>query len=195
MDYITGTVAIIAAVASLINIFLTVHRNKQDGIVAYRMKWINNMREEFSKVLGWVWYTQNENGKIAFSSLEELRSSVYKIKLLLNTSDDYDNKINVMVTKYFDIISSAYIKMLFSQDLKNDTAQFIYTIQSSEQYQKAENMKKDIQKYVRVYLKTEWMRVRLESSIFKLKYKEFWSCRGGFDFKKATEKYLKEYKD
>ncbi len=35
----------IATIASIVNICLTIHRNNQDGIVSYRIQWINHRQK------------------------------------------------------------------------------------------------------------------------------------------------------
>lgn len=85
--------ASVAALTGIINMIISIYKNRQDGITKYRMNWINDVRNEFTNILSWSWYCQDENGSIKFNNINELRKSVYKISLFLNVKDDYDKKI------------------------------------------------------------------------------------------------------
>lgn len=94
--------ASVAALTSIGNIVLTIHRNKQDGVTYYRMQWIDNVREEFAIILSWNWCSQDEDGNIKVNSIEKLEKSVYKISLYLNVKDNYDQSVLNKTFKYLD---------------------------------------------------------------------------------------------
>lgn len=187
--------ASIAALTSIANICLTIQRNKQDGITAYRMKWIDDVRNEFSNIFSWTWYTQDSDGRFILYPLDELRKSVYKVTLYLNVKDDYDYKVLEKTFEYLNSATKTYETLLISQSIENLTYKFIMTQQSSNVFKKSQRIKEELQKLVRVYLKTEWTRVKAESSIIKIKYSFCWKKFKGFQADRAIEKFLKEYKD
>lgn len=187
--------ASIAALTSIANICLTIHRNKQDGITAYRMKWIDDVRNEFSNIFSWTWYTQGSDGRFILHPLDELRQSVYKVTLFLNVKDDYDYKVLEKTFEYLNSATKTYETLLVGQSIENLTSKFILTQQSSTSFQESKIIKEELQKLVRVYLKTEWTRVKVESSILKTKYSFCWKMFKGFQADQAIEKFLREYKD
>ncbi len=185
--------ASVAAITGVANIVLTIHKNKQESIVAYRMKWVEEIREEFSKVLSWIYYTQNNNDQIMFNCINELRTSVYKISLMLNISDDYDNEIRKKLFEYLNEVKRAY-EIYHSKGLSNEPFYQWYVVsECSGSFKKSEKIKKELEKLIGVYLKTEWTRVKAESSMCKIKYKFCWNIFKGFQSDKAIEKFTKEY--
>lgn len=191
----------VAALTGIANIILTIHRSKQDGIVSYRMKWIDNVREEFSNILSWIIYTQDKNGRITINPINNLRKSVYLISLYLNVKDDYDQKILKKTFEYLEKVTKAYqtlnVGSLINLDNPNDNLSFkLITLQDiNSKFEESEKIKQELHKLIRVYLKTEWTRVKAESSIIKFRYRHFWSCIHGFKSNKAIEKFSEEYKD
>ncbi|MBR0536457.1 MAG: hypothetical protein IIX14_08795 [Clostridia bacterium] len=187
--------ASIAAITGITNICLTIHRNKQDGITSYRMQWINNVREEFSNILSWTWYTQDSQGKITPNPIDELRKSVYKVCLYLNVKDDYDYKILEKTFEYLNMVTKTYEPILLSQSITQDELNYLAALQSSAAFTESKKIKEELQKLVRVYLKTEWTRVKVESSVLKTQYSYCWKLFKGFQSQKAVEKFLSEYKE
>lgn len=187
--------ASVAALTGIINIIISIYKNRQDGITKYRMNWINDVRNEFTNILGWSWYYQDENGNVKFNSVNELRKSVYKISLFLNVKDDYDKKILKKTFDYFNAVEKAYQGLKLGE-YSNDNNMAIYAaIQSNDLLKKAEKSKKELHKMIRVYLKTEWTRVKYDSSITKIGYCKYWKPIIGFNANKAIEKFSKEYKE
>ena len=188
--------ATIAALTGLANMWLSIHRNKQDGITSYRMQWINELREEFANVLSWNYYAIGEDGKINLNpTIDELRRSVYKISLLLNVKDDYDHKVLEETMKYLDSATTFIKNTLVGINANNVPLANTLVLQNNALLTELERKRKQLQKLVRVYLKTEWTRVKVESSIFKYKHRKFWKCFKGFQSDKAIQKFLSEYKD
>lgn len=195
--------ALIAAFASLflglINVFISIHKNKQDTITKYRMEWINEIRKEYSTILGWTWYQQTADGRLWINSINDLRNSIYKISLMLNIKDDYDNEVLKKTFEYLDDITHAYTSSNFVNTLeknKDNSAMFILLTQSFSQYtNNSDAIRDELEKMVRVYLKVEWTRVKTESSILKLGYLKYWNPFCGFNSKKAIKKFSKDYKE
>ncbi|MDE5565168.1 MAG: hypothetical protein K2I93_08415, partial [Oscillospiraceae bacterium] len=103
-----------------------------------------------------------------------------------------------VLEKTFEYLNSAtktYETLLISQSTKDITYKVIMAQQSSNVFEKSQSIKEELQKLVRVYLKTEWTRVKAESSIIKIKYSFCWKRFKGFQADRAIEKFLKEYKD
>ena len=71
--------AIVSVVLGLVNMILTIHRNKQDGITAYRMQWIKELQEEYAKILSWSFLSQDSIDKHIFRTIDDLQNSVYKV--------------------------------------------------------------------------------------------------------------------
>ena len=187
--------ASIAAITSIANIILTIHRNNQDGIISYRMQWINSVREEFSNILSWTWYTQDPVGKMIPNPIDQLRKSVYKVSLYLNVKDDYDYKVLNKTFEYLNMVIKTYEPLLLTQSFTQKDFNYLLALKSSKSFNESQEIKKELQKLVRVYLKTEWTRVKAESSISKTKFRYCWKMSKGFQADRAIEKFLKEYKD
>ena len=77
---ITGGIAIITV---LVNIGLTMHRNKQDSVTTYRMAWINELREEYSKILSWDFKTQDAQGKTIFNPINDKTVKIISDTLII----------------------------------------------------------------------------------------------------------------
>lgn len=187
--------ASVAALTGIINIIINIYKNRQDGITKYRMNWINDVRNEFTNILGWSWFYQDENGKLVFNSVKELQKSVYKISLYLNVKDDYDQKILEKAFNYLNTVEKAYQGLKLGEYSNNNSMAIYATVQSNDLLKMSEKQKKELHKMVRVYLKTEWTRVKCDSSITKIGYLEFWKPFTGFNANKAIEKFSKEYKE
>lgn len=186
--------ASVAALTGRINIIISIYKNRQDGITKYRMNWINDVRNEFTNILGWSWYYQDENGNVKFNSVNELRKSVYKISLFLNVKDDYDKKILKKTFDYLDAVDKEYQGFAVDASSNIDIMKAYATNQGTKLFKTAEETKKELHKMVRVYLKAEWTRVKCDSSMTKIGYLEFWKPFAGFNANKAIEKFSKEYK-
>lgn len=193
----TVLAAIIAAVAALItlfvNFYMSIRRNNIDGIVSYRMKWINELREEFSKVLGWQCCAQDEKGKIISNPIDNLRISAYKINLMLNICDKHDKEISDKLFEYLDAATNSYASYCCGGLVKDELQQKVFAANFTSEFNRSEEIKKELQELVRIYLKVEWMRVRAESSIRKKPYNAFWIRGKGFQSDKAFEYYKTQY--
>lgn len=191
--------AIIAAAVAILTIIsntvLSIQRNKQDGITSYRMKWVESVRSEFTNILSWTWFCNSTDGKITINSIDDLRKSVYRISLLLNIKDEYDRKILSKTFEYLESASNVYFGLNFNQLIENDTLKTMNTFQNNELYNKSEKIKKDLLMLVRVYLKTEWTRVKCESSINKIRYIKYWRPFVGFQASKAINDFLLQYEN
>lgn len=193
--------AIIAAVASIVglivNVCLSLHRNKLEGIVAYRMKWINDLREEFSEMLSWECCKISEKGEVSISSIDSLRKSIYKIDLMLNICDKFDKEISEKLLKYLKSINSVFGSKYFAEMTEEPTEKTFLALNMCNEFQISQKLRKELQKLAHIYLKVEWMRVRAESSlkIIRNPYKEYWSFFKGFQADKAFEYYKEQYEE
>lgn len=200
--------AVVAIITSLINMFLTIHRNKQDSITTYRMNWINELREEYSKILSWDIKTQADNGDTVFNPINELQKSVYKVSLMLNTKDDYDKELLTYTFSYLENVESLYNAYYLNKrfdkykkesDTKEKEESFNNTMkilnnQSSDMMDNMLEIKSELLKMVRIYLKAEWTRVKAEASILKNGYLKYYNCKG-FDSKKVMKDISDKYKN
>ncbi len=185
--------AAVAAIAGIANFFLTVHRNKQDGVTKFRMEWIEHVRDEFTTILGWDWYRQCDNGKICFNFVETMRNSTNKIALYLNVRDDYDSRVLKLCYQYLEETEKLYSKYVICDNIESIDFKLLFAVQASNEWKSTETIKKELIKLVRVYLKMEWTRVKVESSLIKIKYWYCWRPFKGFLPDKAIEKYTNEY--
>lgn len=186
--------AAIAALTSIANILLTVHRNKQDGITTYRMQWINDVRNEFTKILSWDFY-KDADGQMVQRPIDDLKESVYKVSLFLNMKDEYDQQV---LRKTFELLKYAqktYGTITMANTMGKEENKMILIFQANEANQRLQKVKDELHKLIRVYLKTEWTRVKVESTINKFQYFYCWKPFCGFQANKATKKFLNEYKD
>ncbi len=201
---ITGGIAIITVV---VNMGLTIHRNKQDSVTTYRMAWINEIREEYSKILSWDFKTQDAQGKTIFNPINDIQRSVYKVSLMLNTKDTYDKELLDLTFTYLENIESMYNSYFLQKELSEDKAELI-SKQGEESYDKTiQHIEKEfdkaldnileikytLHKKIRVYLKAEWTRIKAESSIIKFKYRKYYTC-SGFNSEKVIKETLENYK-
>lgn len=68
-------------------------------------------------------------------------------------------------------------------------------INVNERNKQIDELRKRILKMIRIYLKVEWSRVKLESSVCKFKHWSYWRPFKGFISEKALEKYNNDYID
>ena len=188
-----GIAAVVSIISVIINVAAIQKRNRLEGITAYRMQWIENLRNEYSKILSWNYYSQRDDGTITINSINCLRESVEKVALLLNVSDDYDNKILKLTYEYLNKLELVNTSLNLANLISNDTSDFFLIISSNAYYKEALELKPELQKLVRIYLKTEWTRVKFETLFLKNKLSEFKKNRS-FSSEKAIEKFTKEYK-
>lgn len=187
--------AFIAGITGIINTVISINKNRQEGVTKYRMNWINDVRNEFTNILSWSWYYQNEDGNIKFNDVDELRKSIYKISLYLNVKDDYDQQILKKAFDYLNTVETAYQQLKLGEYSNNNSIAYCAASQSDNLLKKAENLKNELHKLIRVYLKTEWTRVKYDSSITKFGYFKFGKPFLGFNANKTMEKFLNEYKE
>lgn len=199
---------VVATVTSLINMFLTIHRNRQDSITTYRMNWVNELREEYSKILSWDLKTQDDSGNTVFNPINDLQKSVYKISLMLNTKDDYDKKLLDYTFTYLENIEQIYTSYYMHKRLakyKNEADSEetqkvfersikMFDEDSSEAMDNILDIKSELHKLIRIYLKVKWMRVKAETSILKLGYWKYYKCFK-FNSEKALEDISGNYKE
>lgn len=186
--------ASIAAVTGITNVFLAIHRNKQDGITAYRMQWINEIRLAFAEVFSWKLYTQNSEGNMIACPIEDFNRSIYLISLLLNVKDDYDKKVLDKLFEYQKEVTKTYETLYVGNSTKESWIQLIMLDECRDAVEKAEKTKKELLSLVRIYLKTEWTRVKVDSSILKIRYWYCWKPFYGFQSEKVIQKISSECK-
>ena len=200
--------AVVATVTGLIDMFLTIHRNRQDSITTYRMNWVNELREEYSKILSWDLKTQDDSGNTIFNPINDLQKSVYKVSLMLNTKDDYDKKLLDYTFKYLESIENIYnayymhkrlVKYKNEADSKEKQEVFERSIKlfdedSVEAMDNIFEIKSELHKMIRIYLKVEWTRVKSETSILKFGYRKYYK-RFKFNSEKALEDISGTYKE
>ena len=201
--------AIVSVVLGLVNMVLTIHRNKQDGITAYRMQWIKELQEEYAKILSWSFLSQDSTGKHIFRTIDELQNSVYKVSLMLNLRDEYDKEILETTFAYLEKVQDLYRDYYIGEKLKEyqekaETEEKKLSFEelmenNSERgcdlLEDITNLKQILHKKIRIYLKAEWTRVKAESTILKVQYLDYYRPFKGFSSKSAIDKFESEYKD
>lgn len=96
---------------------------------------------------------------------------------------------------YLDAVDKAYQGLAVGASSNSDIMKAYVANQGSKLFITAEESNKELFKMVRVYLKTEWTRVKCDSSITKIGYFSLWKPFLGFNANKAIEKLSKEYKE
>ena len=201
--------AIVSVVLGLVNMVLTIHRNKQDGITAYRMQWVKELQEEYAKILSWSFLSQDSTGKHIFRTIDELQNSVYKVSLMLNLRDEYDKEILETTFAYLEKVQDLYRDYYIGEKLKEyqekaETEEKKLSFEelmenNSERgcdlLEDITNLKQILHKKIRIYLKAEWTRVKAESTILKVQYLDYYRPFKGFSSKSAIDKFESEYKD
>lgn len=161
----------ITLLIGLCNLFVSIHKNRVDFISQNRMMWIREVRELSSEILSWK-YTD---------STVKILNQINRLIMYLNISNSIDENINSELLKMFD---SAY-KLSFYKNLKSQTAKTLF-----EEYF---SHKQEFRTLIRIYLKKEWVRVKVESQVIKVPFVHFWIPFKGFDEKWATKKLMKQY--
>ena len=201
--------AIVSVVLGLVNMVLTIHRNKQDGITAYRMQWIKELQEEYAKILSWSFLSQDSSGKHIFRTIDDLQNSVYKVSLMLNLRDEYDKEILETTFAYLEKVQDLYRDYYIGEKLKEyqekaETEEKKLSFEElmennsergSDLLEDITNLKQILHKKIRIYLKAEWTRVKAESTILKVQYLDYYRPFKGFSSKSAIDKFESEYKD
>ena len=201
--------AIVSVVLGLVNMVLTIHRNKQDGITAYRMQWVKELQEEYAKILSWSFLSQDSTGKHIFRTIDELQNSVYKVSLMLNLRDEYDKEILETTFAYLEKVQDLYREYYIGEKLKEyqekaETEEKKLSFEElmennsergSDLLEDITNLKQILHKKIRIYLKAEWTRVKAESTILKVQYLDYYRPFKGFSSKSAIDKFESEYKD
>ena len=201
--------AIVSVVLGLVNMILTIHRNKQDGITAYRMQWIKELQEEYAKILSWSFLSQDSSGKHIFRTIDDLQNSVYKVSLMLNLRDEYDKEILETTFAYLEKVQDLYRDYYIGEKLKEyqekaETEEKKLSFEElmennsergSDLLEDITNLKQILHKKIRIYLKAEWTRVKAESTILKVQYLDYYRPFKGFSSKSAIDKFESEYKD
>lgn len=155
----------------LLNLIVTIHKNRVDVIIQNRMNWIADVRNISSSIISWRY----------INNTKDLLEPINKLTLYLNVSKDIDERI---VADLLDMYDSAY-KLSFYHNLSSITAKDLY-----ENYYKC---KQEFRILIRIYLKKEWTRMKVECRIFKIPFVNFWIPGRGFNEKWATNTLMKEY--
>jgi hypothetical protein len=71
--------------------------------------------------------------------------------------------------------------------------QLFIALQASEKWKESKRIKNELFIMVRIYLKVEWTRVKVDSSLWKFKYRHYWNPIKGFLPEKALEGFKKDY--
>ena len=162
---------LITLLIGLCNLLISIHKNRVDFISRNRMQWIKEVREISSKILCWK-YTDPR---------KEILSHINRLVMYLNISNSIDEKITSELLKMYD---SAY-KLSFYQNLQSETAKQLFENYFSH--------KQEFCTLIRIYLKKEWTRVKVESQIIKIPFVHFWIPIKGFNEKWATIELMKQY--
>jgi len=195
ISFDSGTAALIAAVVALLigmlNIVFTSRRIKMDGITKQRMLWIEEVRNLATIIIAYP-VTERKSEGYRIKDPKYLGEPLYKLMLYLNVQDEKDQEIidlaqtmvsNATCIKFLsNSIGSTeqYTQRWFSEASKDYTIEFK---QAREKF---------IEK-IRVYLKVEWTRVKVESSVFHC-FSPYWRIFKGFNENKAHLEITKNYR-
>lgn len=189
-DALTAIGIILTFLTSSISLYFSVRNNKAvhyvNAVTQNRVEWIDKLRESISMFLALL---NTEDFTESFVSPKETLKRNYdvkikelyqlggKIKLLLNFTDDLDNKlikaIDLQLINYKLLCEKTMICALASVK-KGDNV----FVPNSEIYELQKEMGKtseEILKDIQIYLKAEWNRVKYESQ--------------GRIYEKETQKY------
>lgn len=155
----------------LLNLMVTIHKNRVDVITQNRMNWISDVRKISSSIINWRY----------FDDTKDLLNPINELTLYLNVSKIIDEKIVASLLAMYDY---AY-KLSFYHNLRTNTAKDLY-----ENYYKR---KQEFRILIRIYLKKEWTRMKVECRIIKIPFVNFWIPGRGFNEKWATNTLMKEY--
>lgn len=155
----------------LLNLIVTIHKNRVDIITQNRMNWISDVRKISSSIISWRY----------INDTKDLLNPINELILYLNVSKVIDEKI---VANLLDMYDYAY-KLSFYHNLRTKAAKDLY-----ENYYKR---KQEFRILIRIYLKKEWTRMKVECRIIKIPFVNFWIPGRGFNEKWATNTLMKEY--
>ena len=155
----------------IVNVFISSHKNRLETITQNRMKWIYSVRELAAAITSWR----------CDESLKELRQNINQLILFLNVSNSIDNEIIDHLLKMYD---AAY-ELSFYKSMKSTKAQRLY-----EAYY---DHRKSVRTFMRIYLKMEWTRVKVESTVWRIPFRLYWIPFWGFNEKWATASLTRKF--
>lgn len=155
----------------LLNLIVTIHKNRVNVITQNRMNWIPDIRKISCLIINWRY----------FDDTKDLLNSINELTLYLNVSKSIDTKVVESLLTMYDY---AY-KLSFYHNLKTNTAKDL-----PENYYK---YKQKFRILIRIYLKKEWIRMKVECRILKVPFANFWIPGRGFNEEWATNTLMKEY--
>lgn len=170
-DLVTLIGIIFTLIIGLFNLSISLHKNHMDIITQNRIEWVKTVRDITSEIISWRY---NE-------SLKDLLKNINKLVLHLNVSNEIDNKV---ISELFEMYDSAY-KLSFYDGVNSESAKKIYTAYYSH--------KQSINTLMRIYLKKEWTRIKVESHIFHIPFRKYWIPFLGFSEKWATNSLKDKY--
>jgi len=145
----------------LLNVILTIHKAKLEGITQHRMEWISSVRSEIAYILCWklIELDNSDEEKIE-SGLYELRHSIIMVSLYMNIGNKTDNKV-------IDHCSKLYRAALYcARHHETDKG---YKEKRNEFFSE----RIELRNIMQIYLKKEWTRVKYESCAIKLPFKNY----------------------
>lgn len=158
---------------SILNLFLTSHKNHTDFITSNRMTWVSSVRQLSSKIISWR----------HVESTQELLNLINQLILYLNISNEIDNTISKELLEMYDDV---YKLSLYEYDLKGDEGKRLFECYYGH--------KQQFNILIRIYLKKEWTRIKAESRVIKIPFYQYWIPFYGFSEKWATTAIMKKYK-
>lgn len=155
----------VTLIIGAINIGISVHRSRVEGITNKRTEWIYNVRSVASLILQYDSELYSDEHDLKNANRELLRNA-YSLNMLLNIMGPFDA---VVVDCLCDLLSTR--KISINHNIDGD--KYIAS-------------KRKLNLALQIYLKAEWNRVKWENKYFKWKYNE------GRELGKILEKFSSE---
>ena len=201
-DAITSLGILLTLIVSCISLYFSIRNNKAvhyvNAVTKSRVEWIDKLRNNVSRFIS---LTDVKELKVKFltpkemlnnnfknnlkNNLKELNQVGSEILLMLNYSDEFDNKIMKMIKRQAHNIENLYYKTLTQSKISYKENNSFYVqdneIQSLEE--EIEKLNEEIIKEFQIYLKFEWNRVKKES-----KGKRYFKFKQEYDLEELIDK-------
>lgn len=181
-DAITSLGILLTLIVSCISLYFSIRNNKAvhyvNAVTKSRVEWIDKLRNNVSRFISLTDVKEltvkfltpkemlNNNFKNNLkNNLKELNQVGSEILLMLNYSDEFDNKIMEMIKRQAHNIETLYCKTLNQPPIsyKENNSSYVPDDEIKSLEEEIEELNEEIIKKFQIYLKFEWNRVKKES--------------------------------
>ena len=147
---ISLVIALLSSILSVIALFQSQKKLWQSGVTEKRMSWISEVRNIAALLLSYE-YKELLQSPAKYS---EYKREACKLKLYLNFAGKLDFVIAEALNDITEMLNAKWL-----------TEEALYAQDDQELF---DNMRAKLEKSIRIYLKSEWNRVKFENMTYKL---------------------------